>query len=748
MDTPTSSSPQPDRSSDERNDYTPSTATSPPLRIAIFSLHGLIRAVDPELGRDPDTGGQIKYVLELADELGQRPDVESVELITRQIIDDRVSSDYARVEEIINEKAKIVRLPFGPRRYLRKEVLWPYLEVFIDQALSHFRRNRLPSVIHGHYADAGYAGAQLARLLHVPYIFTGHSLGRVKRQRMLEKNDEDAATLETKYRFSTRIEAEEMALETASLVITSTNQEVTEQYEQYEHYQPDRMEVIPPGVDLKQFKPAAADSIDFRVERLVQPFLRDMKRPPILAMARLDDRKNFETLIKVYGQSPELRRLANLVLVMGKRDDARTLPNHQKRVFSNILSLIDYYDLYGQIAYPKTHEPADVPEFYRWAATHNGVFVNPALTEPFGLTLLEAAASGLPIVATHDGGPTDIIANCKNGVLVDPLDTNAIEHALLRALTESDQWQRWSTDGMQGVEQHYSWKTHADRYLRDVHEIVAESERPALEFGNRRSPRSLPQFDRLIIADLDNTLGGDDEALQEFAELLQGNARNVGFGIATGRRLDDVVKWIDENHLPRPDVIAAAVGTELYYGKNLNLDKAWHSQISAHWKPDDVRKVLDQVPGLTLQDEHEQTQFKISYRLEPAKAPGIQRIRRILRENGLRVNVILSLGIFLDIIPIRGGSDLSIRHLIYRWGFSPEQLLVAGDSGNDEGMLKGRTLGVVVGNYGKELEKLRKLPRIYFAKGRHARGILEGIEYYNFLGHIRIPNDNVLEAVE
>ncbi len=88
-------------------DATPTIASPPPLRIAIFSLHGLIRAIDPELGRDPDTGGQIKYVLELADELGQRPDVESVELITRQIIDDRVSSDYSRVEEYISEKARL-----------------------------------------------------------------------------------------------------------------------------------------------------------------------------------------------------------------------------------------------------------------------------------------------------------------------------------------------------------------------------------------------------------------------------------------------------------------------------------------------------------------------------------------------------------------------------------------------------------------------------------------------------------------
>ena len=90
---------------------------------------------------------------------------------------------------------------------------------------------------------------------------------------------------------------------------------------------------------------------------------------------------------------------------------------------------------------------------------------------------------------------------------------------------------------------------------------------------------------------------------------------------------------------------------------------------------------------------------------------------------------------------VRGGSDLSLRHLLWKWGFSPEHVLVAGDSGNDAGMLLGKTLGVVVGNYSSELEFLRKRPRIYFAEASHAAGILEGIHYYQFLNDIVIPND-------
>ena len=155
------------------------------IKLALISLHGLIRYQNMELGKDADTGGQVKYVVELAEALSRHPKVEKLELITRQVYDPKVDDLYAKVEETINDKASIVRIPFGPRRYLRKESLWPYLEEFVDQTLHHFRRSGyLPDFIHAYYADAGYAGAQLANLLGIPFLFTGHSLGRVKLQRL------------------------------------------------------------------------------------------------------------------------------------------------------------------------------------------------------------------------------------------------------------------------------------------------------------------------------------------------------------------------------------------------------------------------------------------------------------------------------------------------------------------------------------------------------------------------------------
>ena len=712
------------------------------LHVAMVSLHGLIRGENLELGRDEDTGGQTRYVVELARTLAKNPEIRRIDLITRQVIDDRVSDDYAKLEEKLSDKAYIIRIPFGPRRYLSKSKLWPYMEMFVDQCLNYFQKNRrVPDIIHGHYADAGYGGGQLARLLGIPFVFTGHSLGRIKRER-LEASGVSPEKMEKQYCLSQRIEAEEYALETCSLICTSTHQEVREQYECYEHYVPERMEVIPPGVDLTSFRPPKEDDEPSELEKEIQKFLHDPDKPMIVAMARPDERKNLEMLVRSYGESPQLQRHANLVLIMGNRDDLRDMPSGQRRVITNVLQLIDIYDIYGKVAYPKHHKSSDVPCLYRAITRSRGVFINAAMTEPFGLTLLEAAASGSPIVATNDGGPSDIIANCENGLLVDPFDPKAIEKALMHALLEPEQWNEWSRAGLENVYKFYSWERHVERYLRDVKEVLANFDK-APKVAHGRKSRWLPNIDRLIIADIDNTLTGDDEAMKEFFELITHTEEHIGFGIATGRRYEDVLEHMEEYGIPHPEVLVTSVGTEIYYGKNFTRDKSWEKHINFRWDPEKIHEVLDSLPGLYIQEPEQQSTYKISYGIDFRKSPSLPRLHRILRENGLRVNLIGSLGMFLDIIPVRAGAGNAIRHLAFKWGLPLEHIMVAGDSGNDEGMLAGNTLGVVVGNYSTELEKLRKYPRVYFATAEHARGIMEGIEYYDFLGDITIPNEKV-----
>lgn len=711
------------------------------LHIALISVHGLIRGHDLELGRDSDTGGQVKYVVELARALAERDDVRRVDLITRQVIDDRVSPDYAQLEEELAPKAKIHRIAFGPRRYLRKENLWPYMDLFVDHTINYFRRSGgPPDVLHAHYADAGYGGAHLAHLLGIPFVFTGHSLGRVKREQML-KGNKDEAELEAKFSFSTRIEAEEVALETASLVVASTMQEVEDQYQRYDHYVPERMEVIPPGVDLEKFSVPNGEELESEIRGEIERFLAEPEKPMILAISRPDERKNLEALLHVFGKSTELREKANLVLILGSRKDIREMSSAQRRVIQNILTLIDTYDLYGKVSYPKSHKSEEVQLIYRLAARSRGVFVNPAWTEPFGLTLLEAAGSGLPVVATNDGGPRDILANCQNGILIDPFNEAEIENALITVIDGAGDWDEWSKAGVEGARTHYSWQRHADRYIRDVREIVGNFKKPRSSLTGRS--RRLPDFDRLFITDIDNTLTGDEEGLAEFLDYIADAKDKLGIGIATGRSLGEVTRLLEDMKFPRPDVLISSAGTEIHYGDSLIPDRSWHSKINFQWNRKSIKEVLDPVEGLFPQDKEEQSKWKLSYQLDPEIAPKLQGIKRILREAGQRVKAVLSHGIYLDIIPSRAGSGNCIRHLSMKWGFPLEHLLVAGDSGNDEEMLCGGTLGVVVGNYSPELEKLRNRPRILFAEAHHARGIVEGMRYYNFLDHITIPNDRI-----
>ena len=701
------------------------------LYVLSLTVHGLVRATDIELGRDADTGGQVSYVIDQARALAHHPEVQRVDVVTRAVTDKRVDDGYSRPFEPICPGAQIVRIPFGPRRYLRKETLWPHLDSLLDQLTRYVRmQERVPDLIHGHYADAGYVGSRLAKLLGVPFVFTGHSLGRVKKLRLESQGEASEQT----YQFASRIEAEERALETAALVIASTNQEVHEQYELYDHYQPDRMKVIPPGVDLSRFSPPTASWQRPAIADELNRFLEDPDRPIVLALARADERKNFEGLIRAFGETERLRDMANLVIIAGNRDDIADMGPGPRRVLTQILALIDRYDLYGSVAYPKHHDSKDVPELYRLVAKTGGVFVNPALTEPFGLTLLEAAATGVPLVATDDGGPQDIVGTCGNGLLVDALDHAAIGSAICDALSDRERWTEWSEDGLEAVHANYTWESHAYRYVEEATRIV-KGTRPV---PVHRPPTKLAGMDRLLVTDVDDTLTGDDAAMAELLERLETTSARVGFGIATGRTLDEALALMTRLGVRVPDVLITAAGTELHYGTHLLPDRSWERQIRYRWDRDEVAAAVGEIPGLAPVPESA-TEYRLRYRLDLKKAPSLREIRRRLRQEGLRVTTILDHEIYLDVVPIRASPGFAIRFFCFKWNLEPQRLLVAGDSGNDWDMLSGDTLGVVVSNHTPELERLRGRPRVHFAKSAHARGILEGIDWYDFFGDITIP---------
>ncbi|MFN2341746.1 MAG: HAD-IIB family hydrolase [Desulfonatronovibrio sp.] len=701
------------------------------LYLVHLSIHGLVRGNDMELGRDSDTGGQVKYVVELARALGKAPQVSRVDLITRNILDSKVDPGYGKTIEKLSEKANIVRLPFGPKRYLRKEVLWPYLDELTDRVLQYFRRLRMvPDIIHGHYADAGLAGAKLAQHLGVPFIFTGHSLGKIKKQKLLDKGKTEES-IKSRYNISTRIEAEEMALGNASLVVTSTAQERDEQYREYDNYHPSRMRIVPPGVDLERFFPGKRGQKRPDIADELDKFFKKSSKPMVLALSRPDERKNINTLIKAFGKNKTLKEMANLVVIAGNRKDIGSMDAGPKKVLTNILLNVDKYDLYGKAAYPKTHRADDVPELYRYAARTKGVFVNPALTEPFGLTLIEAAASGLPLVATDDGGPRDIIGNCKNGVLVDPLDEEKMGLAILDYIQDKEKWKDASVKGIKGVKEHYSWQTHAKKYITEIKRLISSKARPALNLPIIKS--KLPVSDKVFITDIDNTLLGNKKALKILLNEMGRFKDTLVFGVATGRTLESTLDILTKENVPIPEVLITSVGSEIYYGPNILKDHGWSQHINYRWKPDKIREIMKEISGIELQKDENQRQFKLSYNFFPENFSGIRAIRKLMRRNDLHAKIIHSHGKYLDFLPLRASKGLAIRYICMKWGVDFKKVLVAGDSGNDREMLSGNTLSVVVGNYSPELRSLPQTPTIYFASDDYSAGIIEGMTYYGFL---------------
>ena len=722
------------------------------LHIQMFSIHGLLRAENMELGHDADTGGQIKYVIELCNTLSRSNKIEQVDLFTRLIQDKSCSDDYSLPTEQINNKFRIIRIQCGGRKYIRKELLWPFLDEFVDKTIKFIQQEKkIPDLVHGHYPDAGYVSRELARFFGIPFVYTGHSLGKSKKKQLLNQGM-DINDINKKLKIDHRIDMEEGVLKYVDLIITSTNQEIEGQYGLYRNRTLARYKVIPPGIDIEKFHPYYHDTLsnnngneealfaNASVTRELDRFFQHPDKPIILALSRPDKRKNIGGLIKAYGEDNELQAMANLAVFAGIRKDISLKEDNERDVLTRMLLLMDKHNLYGKMAIPKKHDfEHEVPELYRIAAKKGGVFVNPALTEPFGLTLLESLACGLPIVSTHDGGPKDIISNCQGGILVDPRDSVAIAQAIKDILAHQDLWNEYSKNGIMNTRKFYTWENHVKNYVTAIERLCREYgssdiqvRKPSHSIGYR-----LSDLDHMLITDIDHTLvGGDKKELADLMELLEKNRNHLGFGVATGRSLESAQKVLKAHGVMTPDIIISCVGSQIYYGKAFYRDKGWESHISKNWKPGPMRACLEKIDFIRPQKKLFQGPYKLSYYMKPGK-DRLARIHHVLTQNRCLYTLIYSHGKYLDLLPYRASKGKAIRYLSYKWEIPLKNFLVCGDSGNDEEMLRGDPCGVVVGNYSPELAVLKSSKKVYFADQSFARGIGEGISHYNFINQAK-----------
>ena len=99
------------------------------------------------------------------------------------------------------------------------------------------------------------------------------------------------------------------------------------------------------------------------------------------------------------------------------------------------------------------------------------MFVNATPGENFGLTIIEAAACGLPVVASPTGGPKEILEHCENGILTNVEEPSEIAAAVKTILSNEKLWEQYSSSGIVATSHLYSWEAHCKQYVDVVSKI-------------------------------------------------------------------------------------------------------------------------------------------------------------------------------------------------------------------------------------------------------------------------------------
>ena len=486
-------------------------------KVALITPHGWF-GQENVLGR-PDTGGQVVYILDqaraLETHLAQDLQLSGLKIEPKILIVTRLipESDGTTCDQRL-EKVKgtnnvfILRVPFRDEdgnvvnHWISRFSIWPYLDQYSIDAEFEIRQELggRPDLLVGNYSDGNLVATNLSKSMGVVQCNIAHALEKPK----YLFSDLYWDKFENEYHFSVQFMADLISMNQANFIITSTGQEIIGtdtsigQYESYQFFTMPgliqvingidlfhpRFNVIPPGVNMecyfpytrKKSRPAKLRKelakILFEVEdedclgKLADPDL-----PPIFSIARLDRIKNLTGLAEAFGQDEMLRQQANLILVASSVNPEHSTDNEEIDEINKLHGIIEQYDLHGSVRWiGKRLAKTDTGEVYRLMADRGGIFVQPALFEAFGLTILEAMHSGLPVFATKFGGPLEIIEDGVSGFLINPTDpaamTGKISDFLTRSAEDKKYWREFSKRGLKRAQSNFTWELYCQRLTR------------------------------------------------------------------------------------------------------------------------------------------------------------------------------------------------------------------------------------------------------------------------------------------
>nr|CRH05788.1 GT4 : sucrose-phosphate synthase [Candidatus Magnetococcus massalia] len=484
--------------------------------IAILSPHGYFGQRDV-LGL-PDTGGQIVYILDQVKALekemktrlakqGLGHVVPRIVILTRLIPKCGETGCDVPVEPVEGtENCHILRIPFRHphgdvvQSWVTRFEVWPYLDRYAVDALKALEHHlgHHPDLIIGNYSDGNLVAFRMAESCGATLATIAHALEKTKyRGADLYWHDHEPT-----YNFSCQFTADLLAMNGADFIISSTFQEIAGdethvgQYEAHSHFTMPGLYRVKQGIDVFDPKfnivsPGADEEIYYpftREDRLTdchetihemifgpdkpgqRGVLINPDRPIIFSMARLDRIKNLTGLVRWFGMSEKLREQANLFIIGGHVDMEASGDREEREQIQHMHELMDRYVLDGVMRWlPASKDRRLNGEIYRVIADHRGIFVQPALYEAFGLTVVEAMGTGLPTFATRYGGPREVIESGISGFHLDPEDDAAciarLEGFFTTCMEQPEYWNSFSTQAIERIQSRYTWTRYAQQVL-------------------------------------------------------------------------------------------------------------------------------------------------------------------------------------------------------------------------------------------------------------------------------------------
>lgn len=262
---------------------------------------------------------------------------------------------------------------------------------------------------------------------------------------------------------------------------------------------------------------------------------------------------------------------------------------------------------------------------------------------------------------------------------------------------------------------------------------------------------------RVLATDLDGTLiplDGDQQNRSDLETLATRLVENdVAIVFVTGRHLNSVMEAIQEFHLPQPGWIICDVGTSLHE-RGVSGD---FEPVTAYWRHQDeiiasmpiseLRERLISLEGLRLQEQEKQGRFKLSFYANAAQMDELAaRIQKLLDQTNAPYSIIQSVDPFngdglIDLLPATVSKAHALSWWIEHTGRSPDDVVFAGDSGNDLAALTAGYRAILVGNADRELVQRIQTThqeagwqnRLCVAGAKATSGVLEGCRKFEIL---------------